>query len=518
MQDLTQDIIGTNPSFPKLVNHGWLTVDPKTYDNYPSDNNSVRIGPKLAEIWNHESKGLNLIPNLTVQQLGANASNKEATEGAIADVVREAKKAMMAGISGKELADHIRSRFHSNDIVLAKDSLAKLSEEQGLLGNVYIDASAFTTPKEAEQFLTQHRTRLAQDIILNESKLTKEVVGFLANKFHKNVLASVKYDENTFDKYKNHLVASGKISKSFVINSKETLRDAFMAVPEKVEVAAKKVEKVDPDKALKDIMEKSAQKAFVNKWANEEILFKNALPILDFARSQVVKGKSANDLKEMLRKKYAAVDLKDASKYIAFVVAELNGLPGLTPEKVDKLVEAGEISEFIADGLKKLARKYTMKQQVYAETQNSERQVGVKGTLYSLSGSKISDEFEPYRTASVEALRKGIEVDKIRVKLMNKLSMEQADKILSDSMVLFNASPVGIKANVAVKKPKEKVVPDLPEKETLPDPSTIEKQSQEVLSFFEGCEGMVVDVDPSSTQKTLDVGGLISHSGLDSIM
>ena len=186
MQDLNQDIIGTNPSFPKLVNHGWLTVDPKTYDNYPSDGNPVRIGPKLADLWDHENTGINLIPNQTVQQLcGVRAIDN--TE-AVAGVVREAKKAMMSGLNGSGLADHIRARFSSQDIAMARDALTQLSEEQGLLGNVYIDASAFSTAKEAEQFLTQHRTRLAQDIVLNEGKLTKSVVSFLANKFRKNVI------------------------------------------------------------------------------------------------------------------------------------------------------------------------------------------------------------------------------------------------------------------------------------------------------------------------------------------
>ena len=47
--NLSQDLIGTDPTYPKIVNLAWLKPDPTTYDNYPSDNNSVRIQPKLSE-------------------------------------------------------------------------------------------------------------------------------------------------------------------------------------------------------------------------------------------------------------------------------------------------------------------------------------------------------------------------------------------------------------------------------------------------------------------------------------
>jgi hypothetical protein len=104
MQDLPNDVIGTNPSFPKLVNHDWLKPNLATYDNYPSDNNPVRIGPKLADIWNTgATPSISLIPNCTVQQLGIQSSNNRTAE-TVASVVREAKKAMMSGLNGHGLA------------------------------------------------------------------------------------------------------------------------------------------------------------------------------------------------------------------------------------------------------------------------------------------------------------------------------------------------------------------------------------------------------------------------------
>ena len=63
--DLSNDLIGTNPVYPKIVNHDWLS--PQNYDNYPSDNNPVRVIPKLSEMWNHEGSGIRLVPNTSTQ-------------------------------------------------------------------------------------------------------------------------------------------------------------------------------------------------------------------------------------------------------------------------------------------------------------------------------------------------------------------------------------------------------------------------------------------------------------------
>jgi hypothetical protein len=427
-------------------------------------------------------------------------------------VVREAKKAMMSGLNGHGLATHLNARFASEDLLQAKEALSELSKEQGLLGNVYIDASAFSSANEAEQFMAQHRTRLAQDIIVNGSLVSEIVIGFLANKFRKNVLASVTYGQATFDKYKNHLVASGRISKDFVIDSKESLRAAFLAEPEVVEAEAKPMPKFDPA-----VMEQLVT-TDKNKKASDEVIFRKSQPILEFARAQLVKGKNAGALKEMLRGKYAATDLNDAAKYLAVVCAEAVNLPAFTAENIDAMVTSSKISKFMGSELKKLASKYPFKKATYIQEQKVEKPIGQHAQVYALVGNKVSDDLDGYRRASVEALRKGIDLDAIRAKLADKISAEDADRVLSEAMVAFNASPVGIKANAPAKVAKKKVVADLVERETLPDPSTIAAKSQEILGFFDGAEGMTIDVDAPVTREALEIGGLFSKNGLDSII
>ena len=502
--NLPESIIGTTPSNPSIVNHDWLNPNPVGYDNYPSDNNSVRVLPKLAELWGtKESTGINLIPN----QGACTQSMPMASKNDDDEVVQDAKQAMMLGHKGKELVAHLRSRHSSEKLLRAKDALEKLASEQGLLGNVYIDASAFSSAREAEEFLKLHRARLARDIVVNTSKVNADVISLLASKFRKNVVASVNYDESLFNQYKAHLVEAGRIDKDFVINSKETLRDAFLYVKPKA-VAKASVQKVSGDLSGKEFKnEKLSNQA---KFAQEELDFKVVRPIITFAREQLAKGKAGSDLKEMLRTKYAMNDLKQSGKYLAMVISD----QGLVAETVDKLVTANEIPEYIGEELKKLGRQYPIKI-VEAVEKKVGRNIGQQGYFYNLTGKSATTE---HHVTALEALRKGDSIQKVASMLSEKLPVPQAKEVLAGALKAFNASPVGVKANAPVKVEKEKA-PELKKKETLPDPSTIEATSNEYIDFFSGANtDIAFDTSLPASTGNLEIDDLGGRSGFDSIL
>jgi hypothetical protein len=503
--NLPESIIGTTPSYPPIVNHDWLNPNPPNYDNYPSDNNPVRVLPKLADLWGtKESTGINLIPNQgACTQSGPMASKDDSDE-----VVQDAKQAMMLGHKGKDLVAHLRSRHSSEKILRAKDALEKLASEQGLLGNVYIDASAFSSAREAEEFLKLHRARLARDIVVNASKVNADVISMLASKFRKNVVASVNYDEALFNQYKAHLVEAGRIDKDFVINSKETLRDAFFYVKPKQVIAKASIQKVSGDLSGKEF--KNERLSNQAKFAQEELDFKVVRPIITFAREQLAKGKAKEDLKEMLRAKYAMNDLKQSGKYLAMVISD----QGLVTETVDKLVTANEVPYHIGEELKKLGRQFPIKV-VEAVEKKVGRNIGQQGYFYNLTGKSATTE---HHVMALEALRKGDSIQKVASMLSGKLPVPQAKEVLAGALKAFNASPIGVKANAAVKAEKVKA-PELKEKETLPDPSTIEATSNEYIDFFSGANtDIAFDTSLPASAGIVEVADLGSHSGLDSLM
>ena len=225
------------------------------------------------------------------------------------------------------------------------------------------------------------------------------------------------------------------------------------------------------------------------------LAYRNVRPIVEFTRVQLVKGKSGNDLKEMLRGKYAQSDLNDAVKYIAVVISH-----GVTPERINKLVEANKIPEKVGDDLKEMIKTHPLKVKAF-EDYKPERQVGIKGSYHVLSGN-TTDNLSEYHEASVESLRKGKSFDQLKSDLLGKLSNEEADKVLLVAVKAFNESPAGVTANAPVIQPKKKLVADLKEHVTLPKESTIVSKSQEVIDFYKGAE-MVVEVDEKSSDTGL---------------
>jgi hypothetical protein len=500
--ELPADVIGTAPKYPSIVDHSWLAVDTASYDNYPSDNNSVRIVPKLHDLWDHSpaQTGINLIPNATVKPLGVRSSEEDARQ--VTQVIREAKKAVMSGLKGKALSQYLRARFSSKHLEQAAEGLKKVAEEIGLLGNVYIDASAFNSYQEAEKFLSQHRTRLAQDILLNSESMGPHVVSMLASTFHKNVVNEIEYNDKLFSKYKNHLISTGRIASDIVIDSKESLRKAFLA--EKLAVPSVSVtipESVLTEKEInKGLDRMAADRSFEDAELVDSLNLSKITPIASFIQQNISKGKTASAVKEMLRSKFLLGDIKVASEAIAVILSK----EGLSEENINGMIKEGKISLTLGNELKKIGKKFPIKKAaVIAEGIKAPVQIGASGHLYTPTGKKNDS---PYVKASVEALKKGIEIGRIRSKLLQKLSSTEAGSVLEEAMVQFNAGPAGSMANQAV-KPKKALYPELAPKQALPDPSTIIPQTQEILGFFEGSQ-MDVSMNAPFNREKVEVNEL----------
>lgn len=514
--DLSPDIIGTDPKYPSIVDHTWLAVDPNKYDNYPSDNNPVRVVPKLSDLWEYlpQQTGVNLVPNTKVMPLGLRSAEEDTKT--IPDVVREAKKAVMSGLKGQDLADHLRARFTLGQLKAAAEGLKDVSGEIGLLGTVYIDASAFKTYKEAEQFLRQHRGRLARDILMNSETLSPNVISLLAGTFRKNVVSSVQYDQNLFNKYKEHLIAADRIPEDFAIDSKETLRQAFLykkpVVTEK-KASSKPVKKFSAEQQ-KAAIEKAVESNLIQGAEDQDALnMSRIIPVVSFIQEQLSKGKRASDIKEMVRTRFLMDDIVVAKEAISLTLSE----EGLKEDCINNMVKEGSITKTLGQGLKKVAKDYPIKKAETFEERKTEKPVGIRGFFYSLRGRQASDELDKYRNASAEALKRGIEPHLIRAKLREKLSSAEVDRIMSDAMVRLNAMPAGAVANQPQKPKKVALVPEPEPREVLPREETIIPQIKEIHSFYDGGE-MEIDLDSDQDFSPLDLGEFGKNSGIDETM
>jgi hypothetical protein len=211
-----------------VVDFSWLEgTNGETKDNYPSESERLVI-PQLQEQWRRdlENSPNRLVPG---QVSRLEKSDKGVSPEEKVEVERVAKKAMMMGLSGKDLVLHLRERFSSDTIDAAKENLKKVASEEGLLGNVYLDLSAFNTTKEALSTLGHHKIRLASFAVGAPSR-ERNYVDQTGKCMHlaKTVVGEVEYTPALLNHYASHLRNIGAIPFDQAIESKESLRMAFI--------------------------------------------------------------------------------------------------------------------------------------------------------------------------------------------------------------------------------------------------------------------------------------------------
>jgi len=375
-KNLKPNLFGTDPKFPKISDLDWLNVKEGEYDNYPTANNPVRVLPELADQWTPGAKhsGLTLL-NLKEIPVKDSAKEAEKREAAQKDIIRSAKRAIMMGLSGNQISNQLRMRYSSSDLEAVKDKLAEVSKEQGLLGNVYVDISAFTSPNDAVTFLRGNYCKTARFLLVPKGF---SQAGVIQKTFRKAAVSAIEYTPELLNDYKNFLVLSGRIPADYQIGSKEDLRRAFLyCTPNKeiVETVAKPEEKpFDKEAASEDLTYRSALKKVSDDTTKDLLHLRSIYPIVKCAQEIISKGKSFEDVKGTLRSKFLAEDIKSAAPYLSMVAK------GLSEESIDKLKSEDKLSFEVARELKKLAMACPTPKHI-PDGNKTAKQVGTPGYL-----------------------------------------------------------------------------------------------------------------------------------------
>lgn len=315
-------------------------------DNIPTEL-PVEIVPQLQEAWTHSpEKSANFIENKAAipREFAKKASDTE-----ISNVVKTAKVEMMMGYTGKILADRLAGYYEPYIIKGAKDQLVKLAEEQGLLGNVYIDISPYKSCEEAASLLGKNHIRTARYVVGEPSSHTcsSHHEGF-CKELGKKVISSMDYSKEILKEYTDHLRVAGILAPNEFVDSKESLREAFLRTPEKPIVEAKKEaeEKVDMkviNAALMDSLNKKAEYDEKNAAVQR---FINARPILAHMQNQMLKGITGEFLKNSIQSKFSSNDIREYAEEIT-KVANLQGIMGNIYVDVSYYKNANEAIEAI---------------------------------------------------------------------------------------------------------------------------------------------------------------------------
>jgi O-acetyl-ADP-ribose deacetylase (regulator of RNase III) len=311
----------------KIPDLDWASIDIEDKDNIPVPMN-VRIIPQLVESWSYTGKdrAASIIPNQSSTAVKDKKINSEDVKG----VVDTAKKEMMSGLVGKDLASKLASAYPASLIRAAKPELQKLAEEQGLLGKVYIDLTPFDSCKEAARVLGNNKIRLAKYVVgePKRHKCSSHDQG-ICRELNKKVIASMDYSDAVLSEYSDHLKVAGILDKSASLESKEQLRDALLYSNEKT--AAKSDKKKDglPKRTFEEVRDefKSAlsKKASATEVQEDLDRFSEVRPILAFIQNEMLKGHMGGSLKSAIQAKYSG----DVIQRFAGEIKKIASLQGL---------------------------------------------------------------------------------------------------------------------------------------------------------------------------------------------
>jgi len=343
-----------NEKEAKLVDLDWLDVNQKDYDNLPFNDIPQYIAiPKLEEAWSHrEDTNFNLVPNVDLDFKYNRPQENKPND--VLDLLNFTKKQMMSGKTGSDLVEVIKTKATPNLIKEAYDRLKELSLEQGLLGNVYIDASVFSKCEEGSNFVAK-RAKTAKYV-----KAIPKCNDCFYNKkgrcdiYRKFVAKEINYDEDLFNFYSKHF--SSLRGKEVNITSKEDIQKEFLAkVVEKPRIAEfKPTTKEKEEKSLEDITEnydkymEDLKKELSN--VKKESVEKEISMLL-------VKGYSGSVIRDYIKTKYSKEEFtlnKDAfNSVLAF-----QGSAGEVFMDLDKLPidtkDQGKLKDFLKDHAQKV--------------------------------------------------------------------------------------------------------------------------------------------------------------------
>lgn len=302
----------------------WLVIDGG--DSLPPVSNPNYVVPELVEAWTWEEPK-NMAVSLTPNSISCGPTVRVVTSGEIDDAVKTTKKAMMQGLKGDELKEHVSSKVDPEVLNASKEEIAKLASEEGLLGHVYVDLSPFDTTREAALLLGASRLKMASFVVGSPAKESSFVdpSGNVRNIGLPHA-ASADIGSEVVKKYSSILEDYGYDCSS--VSDKESLRKAFIDGPVKSEkvYGADEVKQgsVDADEVLKKASvltsEAAEHHAIETAWNRDR-------QVLSYLQEEMVKGKTGSELAASLTSRFDKDTLSLADDRVR-KFASLQGLLG----------------------------------------------------------------------------------------------------------------------------------------------------------------------------------------------
>jgi hypothetical protein len=236
--------LGDLSSFLKggtVPNLDWLEVNAETYrksDTLPKQN--LDIVPDLEALWSHEDKPASTyVPNRDseARTMGDLSQEHGLLRGKPADIRKVARLALMQSPDLDRLRDTLVKRFDQSSLVAARDVIASVIQERGLLGPFYIDADDFPKCASGSSKVQEFVQRYTKDAryVLAKPKCAdcihrvRGANGDICSVFHKEIQIQVPYTDAVADSVEAQQQAKGRNLGVTASEPRERIRLAMLA-------------------------------------------------------------------------------------------------------------------------------------------------------------------------------------------------------------------------------------------------------------------------------------------------
>lgn len=217
----------------------WLDVNESEYrdlDKLPKQN--LDIAPDLQAMWAHEDKPASayLVPNTGAPRAMVDLSQAHgmvSKEASIEQIVKVARYALMQSTDPARVRHALTSRFDLGVLKAARESLAEVLRERGLLGRYYLAAQDFPGCNQASKKVIAFVRRFANDtrfvIAKSECQGCIHNAGDACSVFQKKIVLEVPYSEDLAEAVERSQASKGKQVQASVADPRERIRLALLA-------------------------------------------------------------------------------------------------------------------------------------------------------------------------------------------------------------------------------------------------------------------------------------------------
>lgn len=216
---------------PRVGNYDYLDIDEEDLKTIPSPDVDASVDPEveqgLLDGYEKKARGDGAGGRVHAVHQEHLRETRRASGPDVEAVLVTARKAMMAGYRGDDLAEVLAGKFDREHLLAAAEEIQASTVDQHLLGNVILEPELFASCDEMEKFLKMRKTpptaKLAKTC--GECQGCPQRAGSFCKKFGTTLVREMPDAEKVFNHYAKNLQAARLISPKTVEAVKQQAPD-----------------------------------------------------------------------------------------------------------------------------------------------------------------------------------------------------------------------------------------------------------------------------------------------------